>query len=141
MAGRAGLALQSHGHSVHFFTSHHDPSHAFKETTDGTLPVTVHGDWMPRHVCGYLHAVWAYLRMIYLALAFWAMAARKYDVIFCDQISVCLPFLRLCGLPVVFYCHFPDQVRRSRLAHACDPGCFLLTWNRIRSCWLRASRR
>ena len=52
-----GLALIQKGHKVHFFTSHHDPDHCFAETRDGTLEVTVYGDWLPRHVFGYLHAV------------------------------------------------------------------------------------
>jgi alpha-1,3/alpha-1,6-mannosyltransferase len=33
----AGLALQSEGHTVHFYTSHHDPGHCFVETRDGVL--------------------------------------------------------------------------------------------------------
>ena len=43
--GCVALALVSKGHTVHMFTSHHDPSHCFKETRDGTLNVTVYGDW------------------------------------------------------------------------------------------------
>lgn len=39
------LALQSHGHKVQFYTSHHDVSHAFRETIDGTVTVNVAGDW------------------------------------------------------------------------------------------------
>jgi hypothetical protein len=32
----ATLGLQSLGHSVDIYTSHHDPSHCFDETRDGT---------------------------------------------------------------------------------------------------------
>jgi len=35
----AALALQKKGHNVVLFTSHHDSSHCFKETKDGTLEV------------------------------------------------------------------------------------------------------
>ena len=35
----AGLALKSKGHSVEFFTAHHDPKHCFQETKDGTFQV------------------------------------------------------------------------------------------------------
>ncbi len=108
---RPALALQARGHQAHFFTNHHDPTHAFPETADGTVGVSVHGDWMPRHTFGLLHAVWAYVRMVYLAIVFVLREARHYDVVFCDQISACIPVLRLCHCPVVFYCHFPDQVR------------------------------
>jgi len=31
----AAIGLKSRGHDVEFFTSHHDPSHCFKETRDG----------------------------------------------------------------------------------------------------------
>ena len=44
MVGTA-LALQARGHQVQFFTNHHDPSHAFRETTDGTVGVAIYGDW------------------------------------------------------------------------------------------------
>ena len=40
-----GLALQKAGHHVHYYTSHHDKTHCFKETIDGTFGVTVYGDW------------------------------------------------------------------------------------------------
>jgi len=116
----AALALASKGHPVHMFTSHHDPSHCFKETRDGTLKVTVHGDWIPRHIFGKFHAVFAYLRMIYLALAFLFTVGSQYPVIFCDQVSACLPVLRCGSAKVIFYCHFPDQLlamRKSLLKH------------------------
>jgi hypothetical protein len=44
------LALKSKGHDVHMYTSHHDPGHCFQETRDGTIKVTVYGDWCVR-VC------------------------------------------------------------------------------------------
>lgn len=37
----AAVGLQSRGHSVVMYTSHHDPGHAFEETRDGTLKVKV----------------------------------------------------------------------------------------------------
>ena len=36
----AALALKSRGHQVTFLTAHHDPSHCFTETVDGTLDVS-----------------------------------------------------------------------------------------------------
>ena len=35
LAVDAALALKQKGCDVHFATSHHDPSHCFKETADG----------------------------------------------------------------------------------------------------------
>lgn len=37
--------------------------------------------------------------------------AKQHDVYFVDQLSTCVPFLRLfAGRRVVFYCHFPDKL-------------------------------
>ncbi len=47
----AAVALQRSGHTVRFFTSHHDPAHCFPETrprADGRraqIEVTVAGTW------------------------------------------------------------------------------------------------
>ena len=64
-------------------------------TRPGTLPVTVYGDWMPRHIFGRLHALFAYLRMCYCALMVLVMEPETFDVMFCDQVSACVPVLRL----------------------------------------------
>lgn len=58
--------------------------------------------------------------MIYLALYLVLFSGEEFDVIFCDQVSACIPFLRLARhrKKVLFYCHFPDQLltqRRSAL--------------------------
>lgn len=45
------------------------------------------GDWLPTSVFGYLHALCAYLRMIYVALYLVFLSGVEYDVIFCDQVS------------------------------------------------------
>lgn len=110
----AGLALKSRGHEVQFFTSHHDKSHCFDETKDGTLNVTCVGDWLPRHCFGYFYAFWAYLRMIYVSIYLIFLSTWRMDVIFCDQVSVCIPVLKFSKARVVFYCHFPDMLLTQR---------------------------
>ena len=40
------LLLQ--GHETLILTAHHDPSHCFRETTDGQCEVRSRGDWLPR---------------------------------------------------------------------------------------------
>ena len=67
-------------------TSHHDVSHCFQETSDGTLKVTSVGDWLPRSVFGRCYALCAYVRMIYAALYLVVFSGVEYDVIFCDQV-------------------------------------------------------
>lgn len=112
----AALALQRSGHRVKIFTAHHDKSHCFKETSDGTLSVVAIGDWLPRRTLGRFYAFWAYIRMIYVALYLTFISQYNADVIICDQISACLPILRLCRKPtkILFYCHFPDMLLTQR---------------------------
>lgn len=116
----AAVALKSKGCSVQIWTAHYDPTHCFSETLDPDLPVVCVGDWLPTSVFGYLHAMCAYLRMIFVALYLVFLSGVEYDVIFCDQVSACIPVLRLPRRKkkVLFYCHFPDQLltqRRSTL--------------------------
>ena len=113
----AALALRSQGHDVQMFTAHHDPSHCFSETKDGTLKVTAAGDWLPRSCCGKGYALWAYIRMVYVAifvLSYNLFSPKRFDVIICDQISACIPILKLTRAKVLFYCHFPDQLLTER---------------------------
>ncbi|XP_033636171.1 alpha-1,3/1,6-mannosyltransferase ALG2-like [Asterias rubens] len=110
----AALALQSRGHSVNILTAHHDPGHCFKETSDGTLDVKAVGDWLPRSIFGRCYALCAYIRMMYVALYLVFFSGLVYDVVFCDQISACIPFLKLKRTKVLFYCHFPDQLLTKR---------------------------
>ncbi len=115
----AALALKSKGHAVEIFTAHHNPSHCFSETKDGTISVTPVGDWLPRSCCGKGYALWAYVRMLYVAvyLLFFLLFSRKedrFDVIVCDQISACIPVLKLTRCKILFYCHFPDMLLTKR---------------------------
>ncbi|CAO2825847.1 unnamed protein product [Amaranthus hypochondriacus] len=104
----AATELVSHGHNVHIFTSHHDRNRCFEETLSGAFPVTVYGDFLPRHIFYRLHAVCAYLRCIFVALCVLFMWP-SFDVILVDQVSVVIPVLKLKrSMKVVFYCHFPD---------------------------------
>ena len=110
----AALALKSRGHEIHMFTAHHDLSHCFSETKDGTLEVTCVGDWLPRHCCQKGYAFWAYLRMVVVAVYLVFFSKELFDVIVCDQISACIPVLRWSQAKILFYCHFPDQLLTKR---------------------------
>lgn len=106
----AAVALQRRGHGVKIFTAHHDRARCFEETRDGTLDVRVHGSRLPLHVGGRLRAPAAIARM----LAVGGAAVRQpgqVDVIFCDTVAHAIPLLRRrTRAPIVFYCHFPDQL-------------------------------
>lgn len=110
----AALALKNSGHSVQFLTNHHDPSHCFEETRDGTLTVQTVGDWLPRSIFGKFTAACAYIRMLYATLytTFVLSREKKIDVIFVDSISIGIPLLKFAfnSPKIIFYCHFPDML-------------------------------
>ncbi len=106
----AAMALKKKQHVVSVVTTHHDRSHCFPETTDGTIPVTVVGDWLPRFVFGKFGALCSYIRMLYAALYVILFSGLKTDIGICDQVSICVPVLQLGISKVVYYCHFPDQL-------------------------------
>ena len=120
----AALAARHSGHAVTVYTSHHDVSHCFPETKSGAFgnlkfstlklisAVHVYGDWLPRAILGGCAALCAYVRMVYLAICVCLLASESAaDVFFVDQVSVCVPVLRLLRprARVVFYCHFPGS--------------------------------
>jgi len=122
----AAAGMAARGHAVRVFTSHYDPARSFEETRDGRFAVTVHGDWLPRQVCGgRFHIVFAILRSLWLAVAV-ALFHPPADVYVVDQVSAAVPVLRLLRprARILFYLHFPD---------------FLLTPNRT-ALWKRLYR-
>ena len=65
----------------------------------------------PRSYKGKFHILFAHARQLHLTLFLLSSRAQEYDVFFVDQLSTCIPFLRiLVGKRVVFYCHFPDKL-------------------------------
>jgi len=96
----AAVSLQSRGHRVVMYTSHHDPSHCFVETRDGTLDVRVFGDFLPRSLLGGLHLWCAILRSLWLALVIVFVQRARFDVLVVDQISMSVPILRWTGAKV-----------------------------------------
>jgi alpha-1,3/alpha-1,6-mannosyltransferase len=109
-------ALQELGHDFTVLTSHHDKNHCFEETKPGGRlhpHIRVYGDWLPRHFLGRGTALFSVLRMIYLALVvvlihLWQRP--KKHVVFIDGVSAPIPILKLVGIKVLFYCHFPDKL-------------------------------
>ena len=110
-----GLKRRPEGNTVTMYTSHYNAGRSFAETRDGTFPVFVAGDWLPRSLCGGLHILFAILRAVWLAV-YVALTAGPVDVFFCDQVAAYVPILRLLRprARVVFYLHFPDQLLSQR---------------------------
>lgn len=103
------VALQKKGHYVKIYTPFHDPTHCFKETRDGTIDVEVRGSIFPREILKRFTALCAMIRMILCSL-YVIFYGGKYDVVIVDQVSACVPLLRLCNRKVIFYCHYPDYL-------------------------------
>jgi len=65
------------------YTPHHDRTHAFKATIDGTLDVEVHGSIWPAKIFGRFFALCAIIRIVICTL--WVcLFAGKYDVYVID---------------------------------------------------------
>lgn len=78
------------------------------------LKVRVYGDFLPRHLFGMFHIVFAALRSLYLALYLYFFISFHYDLIIVDQISYGVPILRHCATRLLFYCHYPDKYLAPR---------------------------
>jgi alpha-1,3/alpha-1,6-mannosyltransferase len=98
---------------VKIFTSHCDKTHCFEEVADGTLKVTVYGDFLPTAFLGRFKIVFACLRQLVLLLAMIIFGEiSEYDFFIVDQLSFCIPLLHIfheSRARILFYCHFPDQ--------------------------------
>lgn len=110
----AALVYKRKGHDVSFYTNHYNPAHCFSEFKNGTFPMTVVGEWIPRSIFGRFNAMCVYLRMIYAAiyLALYVIPVDYPKLIFCDLISLSIPFLKMArgSHKVVYYCHYPDKL-------------------------------
>ena len=77
----------------------------------GTLTVHCIRPPFPHHIGGKFHILLAHLRQLHLTYHLLRSSASNYDVYFVDQLSTCIPALRLLAHKrVVFYCHFPDKL-------------------------------
>ncbi|PWN99135.1 UDP-Glycosyltransferase/glycogen phosphorylase [Tilletiopsis washingtonensis] len=128
----AALGLQARGHDVEILTSHHDLAHCFEATRDGTLVVRHVRTRLPRSL---FHAftlpmaiaqqfsLFAQLLVALFAFRFPGTLpgpllrlltslppSEPYDVVFVDQLSAIVPWVRtLTATRVVFFCHYPDK--------------------------------
>jgi len=66
----AALELVAAGHTVHVYTTFHDPEQCIEETRGraGGFKVSVAGNWFPSNVAGKCQALCTYIRCILAAL-------------------------------------------------------------------------
>lgn len=106
----AACGLQDLGNTVVAYTSHCDRLHCFEEVKSNELLVVVYGDWLPTTIARRFHIVCAGLRQLWLTGRL-LLAGPKYDFYVVDQLSYCIPLLKIFGQDrVMFYGHFPDQL-------------------------------
>mmetsp|Transcript_34865 Transcript_34865/g.56041 ORF Transcript_34865/g.56041 Transcript_34865/m.56041 type:complete len:453 (+) Transcript_34865:87-1445(+) len=110
----AALELSALGYEVVMYTGYHSVDRCFEETLgEGGKRadwVRVYGSWMPRHVCGRLHALFANLRCLWATVAL-LLHERNLSIVIVDQVSAPILLLRaFASTGVVFYCHFPDML-------------------------------
>jgi len=103
---------------VVLYTGYHDVNRCFEETLlDGHRRaswIKVHGAWMPRQICGRLHAPFANLRALWTSTAL-LLFERHIDVVIVDQVSAPLALFRFfSSIKVLFYCHYPDMLLAKR---------------------------
>ncbi|KNZ60412.1 hypothetical protein VP01_1558g5 [Puccinia sorghi] len=117
----AAIGLAARGHQVTIYTSFHQPTRAFNETTDGTITVKVLGNSLvPRSINNRFITLCAILRQLHLALSLifsiliGSLALQKPHLFFVDQLSAAIPLLRYTTRTrALFYCHFPDLLLSS----------------------------
>jgi hypothetical protein len=77
----------------------------------GTLNVQYVKPPFPRSFRGRFHIFFAHARQLHLTKYLLSGSAPKYDIYFVDQLSTCIPILRVfTKTRVLFYCHFPDKL-------------------------------
>ena len=79
----------------------------------------------PRAILGRFHIIFANLRQLHLIFKLISGAyfndPKVCDVYMVDQLSTCIPLVRLgMGRRVVFYCHFPDKLLSDGRAASTD---------------------
>lgn len=112
----AALGLDHLGHQCTIYTAHLDKRRAFGEVTQGV--VRARSVWVPfpRSVMGRLHALLAALRTSFVAL--WVGIFVRPDVAIVDIVTLPAAVLALLGVPVLFYCHYPDALLAKTLRRA-----------------------
>lgn len=104
------LAMKQQHHEIVFLTNHFNEEHAFQELKKKQHKIRVIGSWIPDNIYGSLHALFAYVKIIYLAILYMTLIywLEKPDVFVTDQIPVANIILKIFKQKVIYYCHHPD---------------------------------
>ncbi|OHS98567.1 glycosyl transferase [Tritrichomonas foetus] len=88
------------------WTCRYESDRAFKDASEHEIHI--HGNYIPRNLFGMFHILFSLLRFLWLSIV--CALKSNADIFIVDQISACLPILRLLRpkAKIIFYCHFPD---------------------------------
>jgi alpha-1,3/alpha-1,6-mannosyltransferase len=105
-------AVKSIGRDPVIWTSRYERSRSFDDASG--FRIEVRGGFLPRHLFGCFHIIFALLRNLLLTIS--AARSSRAKIFIVDQISAWLPVLRWLrpDATVVFYCHFPDLLLAPR---------------------------
>ena len=102
------MQLQSRGCSVRIFVPDPCTNPQFTEVTQGRVPINSVATWIPRAIGGRVRVPLTLLRTAMAARSL-ARAGDSLDLVFCDVVPHVIRLVkRLTGLPVLYFCHFPD---------------------------------
>jgi len=107
------LALQDLGHDVVVYTPHCDPQRCFSEVLPrhlgGVVSCVVVNTMIPFTIFGAFQGLCANLRSLITAL-YVCLNVSDVDVAMCDIVFSPIFIFRLFGIPVLYYCHFPEKL-------------------------------
>ena len=131
----AACGLDSLGHHCTIYTAHLDATRAFHEVTSSAVRARAVRVPAPRAVFGRLHALLAAVRCALVAL-YVCLFARP-DVAIVDIVTLPALVFSAFGVPVLFYCHYPDKLL-ARALRGAQRGAALKAYRAVVD-WLEAS--
>jgi alpha-1,3/alpha-1,6-mannosyltransferase len=101
-------AAKSNGNQVTILTNQYDPRHCFADSKD--FDIITKFSWMPRHLFGRFHALFAYVKLLLASLWFIYFGGIQVNAVIIDQVSLPNLVFKCHKYKVLFYCHYPDQL-------------------------------
>lgn len=104
----AAVALSTRGHRVTIYAPDRTDTPQFADLAAAGIQVDGRGGWIPSALAGRARLPMSIARALFAARN---VAGCTPHVVICDVVPHILPLVkRLCGAPVLYYCHFPDML-------------------------------
>ena len=127
----AALSLKDLNHSPTIYTPYQDPNRTFSEVKppNQQINVKVCNPYVPRTIFGRFQALLCAIRCTIVAL--YVCLFCKVDVAIVDLVSLPVFIFAIFRKPVIFYCHYPDQLLAASLRHRVKPSFFKRVYRKI----------